>query len=236
MAPKSTEQPHLDGQLSFLDDVLEAPSSSPASPPDPVPPTAPLAEAEVVEIAAAGSDDANVLSGPNTRIRASNAMHRARAGAVQGALDTIARKGIRGLTMVEAADRGGLARATLYNHVRDKDALLMLVLESELARLAERFAAAADLETALADVSDAIATHPSLAGIRSQDPAALATLAAAENPEAREAIAHALSARHCATDAANVDLVLRWLGSFITGSSDPETRRVQAIALARTLR
>ncbi len=225
MAQKPSEPPHLSGQLSFLDDAPEVAATVPDAPLD-----APTAAApEPV------ADDGGVLTGPNTRVRASNVMHRARAGAVRGALETIARRGIRGLTMVEAADRGGLARATLYNHVRDKEALLTLVLDAELRRLADRFAEAADLERGLADVADAIAEHPALVGIRAHDALSLATLAASDNPSVRTTIAEALQARGCATDAANVDLVLRWLTSFLSVAADAETRRAQAAALARTL-
>ena len=251
MASKQAEPPHLAGQLSFLDDVqamgvpAAAVSSSVADVPDRVPeapavdaavePVARVEDDQAVDAVDAGDDDGNILTGPNTRVRAGNVMHRARAGAVRGALEAIARRGIRGLTMVEAADRGGLARATLYNHVRDKDALLALVLEAELARLSARFEAASDLEHGLAEVADAIATHPALAGIRAHDAASLASLAAAEHPAVRTAIVEALQSRQCRADSANVDLVLRWLASFVTVSAYVETRHAQASALAGML-
>ena len=228
MAAKPSEPAHIDGQLSLLDE-----GAGPR-----VPVAVPEVGAPVDESPVAMEPDADagsVLTGPNTRIRAGNVMHRARAGAVRGALDTIARRGLRGLTMVEAADRGGLARATLYNHVRDKDALLALVLEAELARLGAVLAGASDLATGLAAVADDLARHPSIAGIRAHDQAALAMLAGADGDAVRSAVAEALAAHGRGADAANVDLVLRWLASFVTVPADPDTRRAQARTLARTL-
>ncbi len=230
MAAKSTEPVHIDGQLTFLDTGVE----ETAAPSD-------LADASAADVDAApnsdevDSDPTNLLTGPNTRIRAGNVMHRARAGAVRGAIDAIARRGLRGLTMVEAADRGGLARATLYNHVRDKDALLDLVLTAELERLGAILAVATDLAAGLAAVADEVADHPAIAGIRAHDQAALGMLAAADGVAVRAAVADALATRGRGADATNVDLVLRWLASFVTVPADAATRRAQARTLARTL-
>lgn len=211
MAGKPREHAHLDGQLS-LDGTPE-------------PTTEPTAE-----------DDANVITGPNTRVRASNAMHRARAGAVRGALDAIARRGIKGFTMVEAADRGGLARATLYNHVRDKEQLLQLVLDHETMQLARAFVEAESLEQALVDAAAAIADHPALAGVRKFDRDALASLSSVTDERVRRLTADALRARGAKSSEPEVDLLLRWLGSFIAVPADSRTRAKQARALARTLR
>lgn len=221
MAGKSHEHAHLEGQLSFID----APE-----------PTVPVADVDTdVEAAEQPAADASIITGPNTRIRASNAMHRARAGAVQGALLAIARHGIRGLTMVQAADLGGLARATLYNHVRDKEQLLELLLDHETARVARTFVEAPDLATALTDAASMVAEHPSLAGVREHDKASLAPLASVTDAHVRRLAADSLAARGCNASDANVDLLLRWLGSFVAVPADAATRSAQAAALARTL-
>lgn len=231
--------------MSFLDAEPTPPKAQSAQPaPDAIaaPAVAPdesTADAQAVvpttETVAEDADDPMILTGPNTRIRAGNAMQRARAGAIRGALETLARRGLKRLTMAEAADRGGLARATLYNHVRDKDALIALLLEHEAQAVANAFVAAPSLEQALIDASTMIAEHPALVGLREHDPAALIKLSAPETGAVRQLAAASLAARGSESSDANVDLVLRWLASFAASPSEPATRAAQAASLVRTL-
>jgi len=210
--------------------VVALPASAGTSEPDAADaPATPTPEAPGTD------DDPNILSGPNTRIRAGNAMQRARAGAIRGALETLARRGLKRLTMAEAADRGGLARATLYNHVRDKDQLLALLLEHESQAVADAFVAAPDLEAALTAAASMVAEHPALVGLREHEPTALVRLAVPETGAVRTLAALALEQRGCSATEANVELLLRWLGSFVASPSDAEVRSAQAAALARTL-
>lgn len=247
MASKPHEHSPIEGQLSFLDSEPVSPAAetvveiaSPA-PIDAAPEVMVEATAEVPTVdaaptqAEAQADDPMVLSGPNTRIRAGNAMQRARAGAIRGALETLARRGLKRLTMAEAADRGGLARATLYNHVRDKDALIAMLLEHESQAVADAFVAAPTLEQALTDAAAMIAEHPALVGLREHEPAALVRLTAPETGAVRELAARSLSARGSDASDANVDLILRWLASFVVSPSDAQTRTAQAASLVRTL-
>lgn len=243
MASKPTEHSHIEGQLSFLDSehAVAAPAVIPEPAATPALEQAVEAAAQPASTSAPEPDhggDANdpmILTGPNTRIRAGNAMQRARAGAIRGALETLARRGLKRLTMAEAADRGGLARATLYNHVRDKDALIALLLEHESQAVADAFVAAPSLEQALIDASTMIAEHPALVGLREHDPAALIKLSAPEDGAVRQLAATSLTARGSAATDANVDLVLRWLASFVASPSDPAARAAQAASLVRTL-
>jgi AcrR family transcriptional regulator len=221
VAAKPHEVAHVEGQLSFL---AEEAAPAPAA----------VTEALVPQVEEE-SEDVGVITGPNTRIRASNAMHRAREGAIRGALETIALRGLKGLTMVEAADRGGVARATLYNHARDKAALLELVLDRETREIARAFVEAPSLERALADAASAIAEHPALKGIREHDAAALVGLASASDPRVRRLAADALHARGCAVSDSNVDMALRWLASFVTVPSDRASREAQAGSLSKML-
>lgn len=228
MASKASEHGH-EGQLSFPTDAPlhpTAPEPVPVTQPGPIPTTSP----EPLP-----APDATIITGVNTRIRAGNAMQRARAGAIRGALETLARRGLKRLTMAEAADRGGLARATLYNHVRDKDALLSMLLEHESQAVADAFVAAPSLEAALAEAAAMIADHPALIGIRAHEPAALVRFTVPEDGAVRALAAASLAARGCAATDADVDLVLRWLASFVASPSDPQARADQAAALARTL-
>jgi AcrR family transcriptional regulator len=228
VASKASEHGH-EGQLSFPTDAPlhpTAPEPVPVTQPGPIPTTSP----EPLP-----APDATIITGVNTRIRAGNAMQRARAGAIRGALETLARRGLKRLTMAEAADRGGLARATLYNHVRDKDALLSMLLEHESQAVADAFVAAPSLEAALAEAAAMIADHPALIGIRAHEPAALVRFTVPEDGAVRALAAASLAARGCAATDADVDLVLRWLASFVASPSDPQARADQAAALARTL-
>lgn len=180
-----------------------------------------------------------VITGPNTRIRAGNAMQRARDAAIRGALDVLAKRGVRNMTMTDVADAGGLARATLYNHVRDKQALLQLVMAYEARELVKIFAAAPTMPKALTDCAHTLAEHPALVGIRRHDPLALAPIAAPSTGEGwdaiRELTRQALAARGGKATPAQVELLLRWLTSFITMPSDEASRNSQASALAKSL-
>ena len=137
--------------------------------------------------------------------------------------------------MAEAADRGGLARATLYNHVRDKDQLLAILLEHESQAVADAFIAAPDLEAALTTAARMVAEHPALIGLREHEPSALVRLTVPETGAVRTLAGKCLERRGCSASSVNVDLLLRWLGSFVASPSEPDVRAAQAAALARTL-
>lgn len=248
MASKPSEHSHIEGQLSFLDsdqtsrvaEVAPAPAAPAFEQPEPAVEQTVEAEpqpvvAEPVAKAVSETEDPMILTGPNTRIRAGNAMQRARAGAIRGALETLARRGLKRLTMAEAADRGGLARATLYNHVRDKDSLIAMLLEHESQAVAEAFVAAPTLEQALVEAATMIADHPALVGLRKHEPAALIKLSMPADGAVRQLAAASLAARGSAATDADVDLVLRWLASFVASPSDPAARAAQASSLVRTL-
>ncbi len=231
MASKPQDHSHVEGQLSFLDGETDA---SLAMPNDVALKPQSIQEQDTPK-APVSTDDANLITGPNTRIRAGNAMQRARAGAIRGALETLTRRGLKRLTMAETADRGGLARATLYNHVRDKDALLVLLLEHESQTVADVFVAAPTMQQALADAAKLIAEHVVLVGLREREPEALVRLTAPESGAVRLLAAAALQHRGSTPSDANVDLLLRWLASFVASPSDPEARAAQAASLAKTL-
>ena len=125
MARKPTDNAHVKGQLTLLEEELAAPIELPAP--------------------AESAAQIATISGPNTRVRAGNAMQRARMAAIGGALEVLAAHGVKNLTMADVADAGGLARATLYNHVRDKESLLLLVIANEARELAKVFASASTM-------------------------------------------------------------------------------------------
>ena len=230
MARKPVDPVHVPGQLTLLEVELAAPIEL-ASP----------AASVAVAVPSATTENATApISGPNTRVRAGNAMQRAREAAIAGAIAVLADSGVKAMTMAAVADAGGLARATLYNHVRDKQSLLQLVIAHEVRSLAVGFSAAATMPAALTGTARAIAEHRALVGIRSTDPAVLGAISVPTSGEGwdavRELLGRALVARGSKGSVAHVELVLRWLASFVTEPSDEGSRSSQASALAKSLR
>ena len=222
--------------MSLLGEVPEAPvrKKTKLAPVDP----SPVVEQTSSEPeAVVEADDPTIIVGTNSRVRAGNAMDRARAGAVAGALDVLARKGVKALTMGEVAKRGGLARATLYNHVRDKTALLAVVAEHEVRAAGAVFASAPSIEEALERTATWVAEHPVLVTLRRLEPAVLAgvSIKAVEWEPLRLVAADALTGCGLPAGGAKVDLLIRWLLSFMTAPSDAATRASQARTMVKTL-
>src|SRR5581483_5452178 len=74
-----------------------------------------------------------------TRARAGNAMNRTRAAILEGARRAVEVSGTR-ITMAQVAAAAGVAKATLYNHFRTREAVLDALLEDEIATLVEQAA------------------------------------------------------------------------------------------------
>src|ERR1700760_960026 len=82
-----------------------------------------------------------------TRARAGNAMNRTRAALLDGARRAVEESGTK-LTMSQVAVASGVAKATLYNPFRPRDAVLSALLEDETARLVDLARTADDLPAA----------------------------------------------------------------------------------------
>jgi AcrR family transcriptional regulator len=157
---------------------------------------------------------------PGTRARSGNAMARTRAALLEAAGECLSRYGIRKTTMVDVAARSKVAKATLYNHFRTKDDLLVAYVEervASLARTAVATASADGLGAALEEVATLLADDPVLRRAASQEPALIAPLAAPSDSRgwalARAGAADVLVAARVPSAAAEVDLVLRWVVS-----------------------
>jgi AcrR family transcriptional regulator len=156
---------------------------------------------------------------PGTRTRAGNAMTRTRAALLTGAARAVATSGTK-ITMAQVAAAAGVAKATLYNHFRTREAVLAALLLHEVATIADA-QAGKPLETALHDAAVAISEHPVRRGLAHLEAGALAGLAALDPSaagwqQAREAVTEALAAAGCG----GTDTVLRWLGSFLLSPAD----------------
>lgn len=164
--------------------------------------------------------------------RAGNAMNRTRAALLAGAARAVAGSGSK-ITMAQVAAAAGVAKATLYNHFRTREAVLAALVVHQVDEIIDA-QAGKPLGTALVDAATAIAAHPVCRGLATVEPALLAAVgriddSAAGWQHARAAVGAALAAE--ARD--GVDTVLRWLASFVLSEAAPESiARDVAILLA----
>jgi AcrR family transcriptional regulator len=165
-------------------------------------------------------------------------MGRTRAAALDGARRAFAENGPRKATMGDIAGRGGLAKATLYNHFRTKDEVVAALLADDVAELSADCVdlARGDLVTALTRAADAVAGHAVLAGLREVEPTALVA-AAAPGPGpgwdlVRAHVALVLDAADRSSSPDLVDLVVRWLAGHALATGTQESRAAQARVLS----
>lgn len=181
---------------------------------------------EVVDVSAAP------VCSVGTRTRAGNAMDRTRAALLDGARHAVGVNGTR-ITMAQVAAGAGVAKATLYNHFRTKDAVLSALVADEVARLAAG-ATGRPLEQQLALAAETICEHPLLRAVAASEPAAVAALARVD-PSARgwQLATDAVTAALATEGRAGAPLVLRWLASFvITPAGRPAIAADVAVLLA----
>jgi len=164
-------------------------------------------------------------------------MLRTRAALLEGARRAIARSGTS-ITMTEVAAECGIAKATLYNHFRSREALLDAVLADEVAALIDA-AAGLPLADALAMAAERIGTSPLLACLAVQEPATIAALARIDLGGAHwRAAADALRVELERARRGGGELVLRWLSSYLTTASGAASREAigaDASTLVRAL-
>ena len=153
--------------------------------------------------------------------RAGNAMQRTRAAVLDGAVRAVEKHGARRTTMADIAMLAGIAKGTLYNHFRTKEAVYAAAVEAAVHNLGEECVtvAADDLAEALALAADRISGSAALRRVAAEEPAVLAVLTSIGDEgawaSARTLVRDVLRAAHARDDAPSVDLVLRWLVSFV---------------------
>lgn len=157
-----------------------------------------------------------------TRSRAGNAMNRTRVALLDGARRSVEVSGTK-ITMAQVAAAAGVAKATLYNHFRTRDAVLAALLQDEVGRLADEFGGR-PLADALSGAANALVRHPLLRALADSEPATLGTLGridltAAGWQAAREGVATVLAAH----SRGGTDMVLRWLASYLLTPAGPAT-------------
>lgn len=156
-----------------------------------------------------------------TRTRAGNAMSRTRAALLVGARRAVEVSGTR-ITMSQVAAASGVAKATLYNHFRTRDAVLFAVLEDEINVLVTA-ARSMPAPEALDMAARMISTHPLIRALARIEPAALAGLARIDPAtlgwqRAGDGVRDVLAAE----GRGGADLVLRWLASHLVTPGVPD--------------
>jgi len=171
--------------------------------------------------------------------RAGNAMQRTRAAVLDGAVRAVEKHGARRTTMADIAMLAGIAKGTLYNHFRTKEAVYAAAVEAGVQGLGEECVtvAADDLAEALALAADRISGSAALRRVASEEPAVLAALTCIGDDGvwaiARSLVREMLRTAGGHDESSSVDLVLRWLVSFVAvPGRDVEAQAAQlAVAL-----
>ena len=147
--------------------------------------------------------------GSTTPSRAGNAMPRARAGILNAAAQLVAEHGLHAATMAGVARRAGVAKATVYNHVRDRDELVAALLVDQWSQL-QKVCAERPREQRLSTAATWVSDSPVLAGLRRYNPDALVTLGglAVTDPQVTATI------NTWIPEGRDPDAALRWLISF----------------------
>jgi AcrR family transcriptional regulator len=165
-------------------------------------------------------------------------MARTRAAVLDGASRAVEKHGARKATMADIASLAGIAKGTLYNHFRAKEAVYGAALDAGIRGLAAECVAAAhdDLGEALALAAERIGGNPALRRIASDEPAVLAALMTPTDLPlwalCRTSVRDVLVAARVATSASSIDLVVRWLTSFIASPGVDVANQAGLMAVA----
>ena len=140
----------------------------------------------------------------------------------------IATTGLKKMSMIEIADASEVSRATLYNHYRDKESVILALCESEFARLVEIAQNAPDATSALEHISLQVSSDPALAAMRIQDPDQLSLALTKHDDHLWKAFAFALN--HLLGEGKS-SLALRWLLGQALHPINAQQSRAQAEAI-----
>jgi AcrR family transcriptional regulator len=155
-----------------------------------------------------------------TRSRAGNAMSRTRLALLDGARRAVERSGTR-ITMAQVAEAAGVAKATLYNHFRTREAVLSELLADEVRRLVDA-AEGRPLGDALELTATSLSESGLLRSLGRLEPATLATLGRVDaSAEGWRQAGDAVHAALAAAGRSGADLVVRWIASHVLTPSSP---------------
>lgn len=159
------------------------------------------------------------------------ATHRRTQTAILAATkELISIRGLKKMSMIEIADVAQVSRATLYNHYRDKDSLLLALCESEIQQLVALVQDASDVADALEKLSRAISEDKALAALRKSDPEILTLALSAQEHLLWRAFSIAIT--HLMSNAGKRELVVRWLLGQALYPLTAEQSHIQAKGIA----
>jgi AcrR family transcriptional regulator len=150
-------------------------------------------------------------------------MARPEGAVLEGVGRCLVAQGARRTTMIDIAAAAGIAKGTLYNHVRTRAEAYTRYGEAQVDVLVETIAVGG-----LVAAAEAIAAHPVAARLRSDEPAALATVllsVGSFRPQLLEALGDAVG-----EPAAPV--AYRWLLSLLVEPGTSEERSASSVAVA----
>ena len=152
---------------------------------------------------------------------------RSEAALLTATKEIISTQGIKNLAMIDIADLSEVSRATLYNHFRDKDAVLYSLLSREIIHLFE--SAPKNPAELLEYFSCAISADQGLAGMRSHDPAILTKMLM----RSEDKIWHAIDAFFLAALGSDVTagIAISWLIGQVLQPLTSEQSRSQSAQL-----
>jgi len=157
----------------------------------------------------------------------SSVVNRTRTALIDGARIVLSEVGVREANMITIADRSRVARATLYNHFRDKEEILHALLDSEIARMSELAKSASHRTEALYLLSRDIFDNSALRKVAELEPHLIARMVTISESEKWSEVRKTLQAvLYCSRESG--ELVLRWLLSQFF-SPIPESARRAAV-------
>jgi TetR/AcrR family transcriptional regulator, transcriptional repressor of aconitase len=152
---------------------------------------------------------------------------RSEAALLTATKEIISTQGIKNLAMIDIADLSQVSRATLYNHFRDKDAVLYSLLSREIITL---FKGAPSNPTELLEYfSCAISADSALAGMRAHDRGILTTMLLRSDDK----IWHAIDAFFINALGSDVKagIAISWLLGQVLQPLSPDQSKAQAAQL-----
>lgn len=147
-------------------------------------------------------------------------MARTRAAVLDGAVRAVEKHGARRTTMADIANLAGIAKGTLYNHFRAKEAVFAAAIDAGVRSLTDECVAVAtdDFADALTLAAERLSSHPALVRLAAEEPAAIAALTAVDDGEVwdgvRASVKSVLDSGGRDASPASVEVVMRWVLSF----------------------
>jgi len=162
-------------------------------------------------------------------------IHRRTESAIlEGTKTLISQYGIAHISMIDISDTSEVSRATLYNHYRDKNAVLQALLTREVEELVERATNAGTPADTLETLSQYISTDSALAAMRKHDAQLLIDMLVHSENALYLLLAQCV---YSATKSeAGTGLAMRWLLGQVTQPITAQQSREQAeLLVERTL-